>query len=93
MQALCLRVVQLPFGIQREGREVKDVYEAMITQPIGLDNDIDAEAYGLLLMVSLVAASSCTQLRADTLHKMLDPNPARRATLEQAKAHPWFSDM
>ncbi|TFK83791.1 kinase-like protein [Polyporus arcularius HHB13444] len=64
---------KLPFGIQREGREVRDVYEAMITQPIGLNN-IDAEAHGLLLM-------------------MLDPNPARRATLEQAKAHPWFSDI
>ncbi len=85
MEASCSRVVQLPFGIQREGREVRDVYEAMITQPIGLNN-IDAEAHGLLLMVCLVVA--------DTLYyKMLDPNPARRATLEQAKAHPWFSDM
>ncbi|KAI0695565.1 kinase-like domain-containing protein [Cerioporus squamosus] len=65
---------KLPFGIQREGREIHAVYEAMHTQPIGVNDDIDADAHDLLLT-------------------MLDPNPARRATLEQVKAHPWFSDV
>ncbi|RPD55309.1 kinase-like protein [Lentinus tigrinus ALCF2SS1-7] len=65
---------KLPFGILRERREVYAVLEAMETQPIGVNEDIDADAHDLLLT-------------------MLDPNPARRATLDQVKAHPWFADV
>ena len=45
--------VQLPFGIRREYREYHAVVEAMATQPVGVDVDIDGDAHDLLLTVSI----------------------------------------
>ena len=44
--------MQLPFGIRREYREYYAVVEAMATQPVGVDEDIDGDAHDLLLTVS-----------------------------------------
>ena len=48
-----LHTVQLPFGIRREYREYHAVVEAMATQPVGVDEDIDGDAHDLLLTVSI----------------------------------------
>ena len=56
-RGLCSQTVQLPFGIRREYREYHAVVEAMATQPVGVDEDIDGDAHDLLLTVSICGRS------------------------------------
>ena len=83
--------MQLPFGISYTKGNARDIYELMMNQPIGFDEDIDASLRQLLTKVRIT--SSRAYIAGITCLQMLERDPSRRATLAEVKNHPWFSTV